>query len=955
MHDEPRLPAQIETLESLLDEILTEQAGTHIVDLVRGLRELAERRREGDAAAAEQLGQRIASLSLSDGRAVIRALSMLFDLTNLAEDHHRIRVLRRREQDRAPLPAEESIAEAIHRLKEEGLSAEQVRELLESLSVELVFTAHPTEAKRRTTRRLLRRFRDSLKELDRDDLFLRERQRRRLQMYSDMTILWQSDLMGATRPRVIDEVRRGLSFAMRIWDLVPAVYRELGDALAAEFPGLSLGERPVLRFGSWIGGDRDGNPFVTAEVTAQSLLVYRRGAIMLHLERCQQMIQLLSMSERQAPVEGPLKQAVDEAYARYPGAQPAIDELKQAEVYRRWLQVIAFRLQRSLKEEPFAPADDGAYRFADELEADLRLMAQSIAAGGGHRIVDFHLRDWLAQLKTFGLHLVELDLRQESSVHVALLTEVFRRMGVADDYAALSEEEKQLLLERTMGQPVELDAEEFEGVGRETLLLFRVLARAAMAYGMDPLGGHLVSMTHRPSDVLAVLWLWEWGWRAEGGRAEALPYLPIIPLFETLNDLHHAPQTVNDFVGCRPYAEYLRRAPEPVQIVMIGYSDSTKDGGYLAAAWSLYRAQETLAAMAQRRGIRLVFFHGRGGALGRGGGPAARAILSLPPQAVGGALRMTEQGEVLADRYDDPDIALRHLQQVTWATMLVSSHQPSPLEERWAETMEAVAKHAYRRYRQLLEMPGFLTYFEQATPVSEIERLPIGSRPSRRSQRTKPRSLEDLRAIPWTFAWVQSRHILPAWFGLGTGLQAVVEAAGGDWSILAEMYDQWIYFRAQLDNAELALVKADMDIASRYAELADADPAVSAVWQTIADEYTRSREAVLRVTRQPELLGSTAWLARSVRRRNPAIDVLNLMQIELLRRLQATPAAAEVETEQLRDQIRLTIQGIAAGLRTTGVRRLLVGVGLVDRDDLVLALHEDFHHARVEVLAGFPP
>jgi len=350
-------------------------------------------------------------------------------------------------------------------------------------------------------------------------------------------------------------------------------------------------------------------------------------------------------------------------------------------------------------------------------------------------------------------------------------------------------------------------------------------------------------------------------------------------------------------------------------MVMIGYSDSTKDGGYLAAAWALYRAQETLSAMAARRGVRLVFFHGRGGALGRGGGPAARAILSLPPEAVGGTLRMTEQGEVLADRYDDPDIASRHLQQVIWATLLVSSHRPSPLQGRWAETKEEMAKHAFRRYRELLELPGFLTYFDRATPIAEIERLPIGSRPSRRTQR---RSLADLRAIPWTFAWVQSRHILPAWFGLGTAFSAVVDAAGGDWSLLEEMYDQWVYFRAHVDNADLALVKADVDIAARYAELAGTDEAVAEVWKMIADECVLSRQAVLKVTRQSELLGTTPWLARAVRRRNPPVDVLNLIQVELLGRLFGKPEPSEAETEQLRDQLRLTIQGIAAGLRTTG-------------------------------------
>lgn len=914
MPDETLLPAKIQMLHSLLDEILAEQAGPHIVKLVQELRCLAEKRRAGDGEAGEELIRRIASLALPEGRAVIRALSMFFDLANLAEDHHRIRVLRQREHETAPRPPQESIAAAVEQLKSQGFSAAQMATLLRHFSIELVFTAHPTEAKRRTTRRLLRRFRECLKELDREDLFQRDRQRLHQQMRCDMTILWQSDLTGAERPRVIDEVRRGLSFAARLWDVVPGIYREFVDALAASFPGESVAPERFLRFGSWIGGDRDGNPFVTAEVTAESLTLYRRAALGLHLERCCQMAQLLSMSSRQVPVAESLRRAVDESYQQYPELRPELDNVKPAEVYRRWLQVIAFRLRRTLQAAPFTVPEDG-YRFAGQLETDLRLLAESVAAGRGRRIVDFHLRDWLAQLQTFGLHLVAMDVRQEASVHVRVLTEIFQRLGLADDYAALPEEEKQSLLCRTMEQTWDLCEGDFGAMTAEMLSLVRLLARSAGAYGMEPLGGYLISMTHRPSDVLAVLWLWKWGWASQAGSKAGLPYLPIIPLFETMDDLHRAPQILSEVVSCPAYADYLRLAGDPVQIVMVGYSDSTKDGGYLAAAWALYRAQETLAAMAARRGIRLVFFHGRGGALGRGGGPAARAILSLPPQAVHGALRMTEQGEVLADRYDDPHIASRHLQQVTWATLLVSSPRPSPSESRWAETMEAAAKHAYHRYRELLQLPGFLAYFDRATPIGEIERLPIGSRPSRRSAH---RSLSNLRAIPWTFAWVQSRHILPAWFGLGTGLHAVAAAAEGGWPLLQEMYDQSVYFRAQMDNAVLALVKADMAIAGRYAELAGQDEEVRKVWKMIADEYALTRQAVLAVTRQTELLGSTAWLAESVRRRNPSVDVLNLIQVELLSRLYGKPEPSETDTEQLRDQIRLTIQGIAAGLRTTG-------------------------------------
>ena len=390
-------------------------------------------------------------------------------------------------------------------------------------------------------------------------------------------------------------------------------------------------------------------------------------------------------------------------------------------------------------------------------------------------------------------------------------------------------------------------------------------------------------------------------------------------MFETIDDLARAADVLDAMLSDGTYRAYVDAFDgEPTQTVMVGYSDSTKDGGYLAASWGLHRAQERLAAVAQRHGVRLIVFHGRGGALGRGGGPAARAILSLPSQAVGGALRMTEQGEVLAERYDDPEIAHRHLEQVSWATLLVSADGGDAVPAGWSDLLEAISATSFGVYRRLVEHPGFLAYFDLATPIAEIENLPIGSRPARRRER---RSLDDLRAIPWTFAWTQNRHILPAWYGIGSALETHVELAGHDWSHLQEMYERWPLFRAIIDNAELALAKADMGIAHRSATLAPGDD-TSAVWRLVGDEFARSRAAVLLVTRQQDLLGGIPWLQRSIRERNPYVDPLNLIQIELIRRLRSldddASEATAARAEQLRGQIRLTIQGVAAGLRTTG-------------------------------------
>jgi phosphoenolpyruvate carboxylase len=456
-------------------------------------------------------------------------------------------------------------------------------------------------------------------------------------------------------------------------------------------------------------------------------------------------------------------------------------------------------------------------------------------------------------------------------------------------------------------------------MARETLSLFKLMVRIARSQGVERFGGHVISMTHYPSDVLAVWWFWQWAWKATpGDHSRAVDYLPIVPLFETIDDLRHGPEILESLVALPTYRDYLRTSKEtmPTQIVMVGYSDSTKDGGYLAASWGLFRVQERLAEVTARHGLRLVVFHGRGGALGRGGGPAARAIMSLPPKSVGGALRMTEQGEVLAERYDDPQIARRHLEQVTWATLLVSGEPQPPVPEEWFALIDRLAERSFVAYRQLVEHPGFLPYFDQATPISEIERLPIGSRPSRRRER---KSLSDLRAIPWTFAWTQSRQFIPAWYGLGTALLEDAQGRGDDWSQLQSLYERWALFQAVIDNAVLALAKADLGIARRYAELADDHPTASAVWALIEAEFLRSQAAVLMITREPTLLAGTPWLQRSIQERNPSVDPLNLMQIELIRRMRAAMDAGQEDAAvRLGELIRLTIQGVASGLRTTG-------------------------------------
>lgn len=915
------LQRDVRFLADLLDGVIEEQSGRPALRVIEDLRQLSRERRAGLPGAENRLVERIARLTDDQIAAAVPALILFFDLANMAEDTQRVRVLRDRERRAGDAPRNESLRDAIRKLKERGLSPDKIAKLLSRLSVDLVFTAHPTEAKRRTTRRLIRSLRESLQGMRSADLLDSERCRIIESMRSDLTILSQIDLVRPQRPTVMQEVDRGLFFIEELWRVVPSIDRDLRMAAMEVSQHAQEPLRPFLKFGSWIGGDRDGNPFVTAAVTAATLQKLRGAAIRRHLTTAHELYRVLVMTDRTTVIPPMIQEATQGAVAQWPELASVLETVVEAERYRQWIRIIEWRLQKTLEAGDGA-APNGSYGTAEELLADVKLIADALRTHRGGPIVDGRVDDWIAQVQTFGLHFAALDVRQDSRVHVEVLTELLKRGNLCGDYAELDEEARRRVLCETLGKGNDVDvskASQLSEMTAETLALFRLLAKTVRGFGTAPLGGHVISMTHQLSDVLAVLWLWRDAWEKVEAEGSDLPYLPIVPLFETIDDLARSAEVLDSMLSDPLYRAYLDSAPdEPTQIVMVGYSDSTKDGGYLAASWGLNRSQERLAEVADRHGVRMIVFHGRGGALGRGGGPAARAILSLPPKAVGGALRMTEQGEVLAERYDDPQIAHRHLEQVSWATLLVSADGNAAPPQEWIDTMDRLSATSLSVYRKLVEHPGFLEYFDRATPIGEIENLPIGSRPARRRAK---RSLADLRAIPWTFAWTQSRHIIPAWYGLGSALESFVAAEGHDWSLLQTMYENWTLFRATVDNAEVALAKADMGIAHRYAELVAGTDAES-VWTMIRDEHARTRAAVLLVTHQQELLGGIPWLQRSIRERNPYIDPLNLIQIELIRRLRSLPDDGGEETaaatERLRGLIRLSIQGIAAGLRTTG-------------------------------------
>ncbi|HEX3999393.1 MAG TPA: phosphoenolpyruvate carboxylase [Pirellulales bacterium] len=912
------LHRDVRLLGDMLGRVLNDLAGAPAFELVEQIRRLSLERRGGSAQAEEELAAKIAAIDGASARVVARAFSIFFDLTNIAEDRQRVRVLRSREQQRDPAPLSESLGAAIAQLKAENYSAEMVQHALDALAIELVFTAHPSEAKRRSIRAKLRRMRHVLQEYDRSDLLPRERRALDLSLLGELTAMWQTEFLRPQRPTVLEEVERGLSIMPRLWDVVPQVYQAMRRALAEHYPQHAFRVPIFLRFGSWMGGDRDGNPHVTASVTAQTLCRLRNAAIEHHLATAKRMYDYLTVSTAITPAAAALSHRIAAAVERWPDLEQELAGVAPREILRRWVKVMEWRLERSRAVGAIEPVRPGNYQDAEEFTADVEALAEQFTAGGGRLGRDNEAQRWLDLAMAFGLHLTRLDIRQDSRRYLEVIAELLRAAGVENDFAALDERQRAEVLQRSMGAPLTVPLDSLSPLAQDTLELYRVLHRALAQFGADCLGTNVISLTQSDGDVLSVLWLWRWAQADARRRNEpaAASELRISPLFEKIGDLERAPQTLAAILASPVYAEHLARQGNR-QIIMVGYSDSTKDGGYLAACWGLFLAQSGLHRVASEHGVRVTFFHGRGGSLGRGGGPAARGILSLPGEALDGTLRLTEQGEVLAERYDDVQIAYRHLEQVTWATLVGSTVHRCDPEPAWMDLIEGLANRSLAAYRELVDQPGFMEYFVATTPIEEIEDLPIGSRPSRRRGE---RTLGDLRAIPWVFSWTQNRCIIPAWYGLGAALGDLQSRDPLAWQIVKQMYRGWPFFQATIDNAALALVKADMYVAGRYADLIESDEVRRACWSRVSAEYDRTRQAVLDLVGGEDLLVSAPWLQRSIEARNPYVDPLNLIQIEFIRRRRTKPLEElePLEAAKLRTLLRLTVQGIAAGMRTTG-------------------------------------
>ncbi|HEX6737234.1 MAG TPA: phosphoenolpyruvate carboxylase [Vicinamibacteria bacterium] len=908
---------QVHLLGDLLGQTIIEQEGRGLFELVEEIRALAKAHRAGDAEAGERLLRRVEALPLPEARGVVKAFASYFQLVNLAEEQERVRILRRRARlaHEKGEPMDETIAEAAQSLRQLGLPPAEVQGLLDRLHIMPVFTAHPTEAKRRMVLLKLTRLNDALNALDFGDPTPEEAEAALESLREELVSLWQSDETRARPPTVIDEVRNGLyHFERTLFDLAPEFARKLERALAREYPGQAFTLPPFLRFGSWVGGDRDGNPNVTVAVTEETLREHKAMALRLYLRALDDLRAHLTVSDRLG-ISPALAESLKADAALFPDEARLATDVYARQPYRQKLALVRRKLLATLEaaarpwRADYRP-QPGTYVAVDEFIHDLQLMEASLQEARGARLAQGRLGTLLAQARIFGFHLATLDLRQHSERHRAALAEVFQRFGLAGDWAGLPEEEKirHLTAELLSPRPLTPARLDFSDDTNETLELFRLVRRAHDRVGPAAIDSYVISMTRGASDVLSVLLM-----AKDAGVADALD---VVPLFESVADLHAAPAIMEGLFANPAYARHLAARGRGQQ-VMIGYSDSNKDAGYLSANWELHLAQRALGALCERLGIRLTLFHGRGGTVGRGGGPTNRAILAQPPESVRGRLKLTEQGETVANRYANVHLARRHIEQLVHAVLLSSAKRPMPTPSPsrggpWAQALQELAPLAERSYRELVGAPATLRYFRQATPLDAISQLNIGSRPARRGGGD---SIEGLRAIPWVFAWTQSRVTLPGWYGLGAAFGTWAGDDPARWDLLATMYREWPFFSTLIDNSQMSMRKADVLIAEVYAGLADPDVRQQ-VFTAIRDEYHRTEAAILRLTQQEELMDREPWMKRSIRVRNPYIDPMNYTQVALLRRLRALGDGPEAEA--LREAVLLSVNGIAAGLRNTG-------------------------------------
>ncbi|MBX9389751.1 phosphoenolpyruvate carboxylase [Streptomonospora nanhaiensis] len=863
-----QLRGDVRLLGGMLGTVLAESGGADLLDDVERLRRAVIGARDGSVDGAE-ITELVASWPLERAKQVARAFTVYFHLANLAEEHQRIRALR--ERDDADNPPRESLAAAVRAIRADA-GEDALREMVAAMEFHPVLTAHPTEARRRAVSTSILRISGQLEKLHAAHPGSTAEAETRRRLLEEIDLLWRTSQLRYTKLDPLDEVRTALAaFDETIFQVVPQIYRSLDAALDPEGTGREPARAPAfVRYGSWIGGDRDGNPFVTHDITREAIAIQSEHVLRALENACGRIARTLTAYGNLTPASPDLRDHLAAAEAGYPRIMAEIAKRSPNEPHRQALLFATERLRATRERNA-----DLAYPNPEAFLADLRTVQDSLARAGAVRQANGELQHLVWQAETFGFHLAELEVRQHSAVHAQALAEL--RAGEEPS-------------ERT----------------REVLATLRVIAWIQERFGVDACRRYIVSFTRSAEDVAAV---YELADRAmPGGRA---PVLDVIPLFETGADLEASPRVLDGMLELPEMARRLEQTGRRME-VMLGYSDSAKDVGPVSATLRLYDAQAQLADWAERNDVRLTLFHGRGGSLGRGGGPASRALLAQAPGSVAGRFKVTEQGEVIFARYGQRAIAHRHIEQVGHAILMAGTEQ---VQERARAASakhrglaDRIAEAAHRAYRELIDTEGFAEWFSRVSPLEELGELRLGSRPSRRGA---ARGLEDLRAIPWVFAWTQTRVNLPGWYGLGTGLAAVEDVEA-----LHTAYTEWPLFSSLLDNAEMSLAKTDRAIAERYLALGGRPE----LTELVLAEYDRTRDLVLKVTGHKRLLENRRVLSRAVDLRNPYVDALSHLQLRALEALRGDEARdlSEEDQRHLERLLLLTVNGVAAGLQNTG-------------------------------------
>ncbi len=896
------LRRDVRSLGKLLGTVIREQGGAQLYETEEKLRQMAIRHRElqdadeesQSAEAAEEELEReavklIAAMSSGEAYQITKAFATFFELTNLAETNHHKRRTRAAHARLAP-DKPGSLRATLQRMHDGGIDQQQALDWLKRIEVAPVFTAHPTEVARRVVLYKRRRIAAQLSRLDQLPLANADAAACQQAILAEITALWQSDEVRRRKPTVGDEISMGLDhYSVSLIPAIAPLYNEIIEAFRDVYQvDLSPAELPtMMRFGSWIGGDRDGNPFVTPSSTRDALEKARTLIISHYLDTIEQLRRLLTPSTYRIGPAPQLEETLRRYAVQFPEAAREADELPECELYRRFLTHIRFRLRHTLKE---CNAPQG-YAGASQFSQDIELLGSNLAAQGGKHLVRQLVDPLLRNIATFGFHLHAIDIRQHAKVHDRAVADL--AAGAAPGHLLPA-------------PPSEQTAEFLETL--------RAIARLKSEYPPGAIRSYVISGASKVEDVFSLIWLMELsGLSVAGEKKPGDPGLMPVPLFESIEDLRNAPDICRALWSSDAFAPYLDSWGR-WQEVMLGYSDSNKDGGMLTSTWEIYKAHRQLHVVAEECNVKLRLFHGRGGTVGRGGGPTHRAIISQPSGAFTGAFKLTEQGEVINFKYSDPALAQRNFELMVAASLealtrtgLVES-SPDPA---WAEAMEEMSALAFARYRErIADNPDILPYFEQATPVLEFDLAKIGSRPARRRQN---QGLDDLRAIPWGFGWIQSRLLVPAWFGIGTAFETFASRGDAERKLLRTMMRRFPIFFDMVRNVEMALAKVDLPLARRYAGLVSDDALRQRVMDLLTDEYRRSRTMILEVTGQKRLLQTNPDLAQSLRLRNPYVDPMSLIQIELLRRKRQGQGDSELD-----HVLAATINGIAAGLRNTG-------------------------------------